>query len=160
MPAELSCISELPSVRLPAELANWTGDLWEPTRICSSTDGSVVAFFGPNEKKIEEYHVWEPESGRVVSVCLPPNLINCHSWLATGKLYSILGGKREFAVVGTLTGVTLLHGIDDDYGIFPPADQSWLSNFDTPEYLPIASIRRHIHETRVLIGSIIAHRSV
>ena len=155
VPAELSCVSDLPTVRIPIEFANWTG-LYPGT--CISTDRSVVAFFGPNEKKIEEYHVWEPESGRVVSVCFPPNL-NCHFWVATGKLYSIVGGKGELAVIGTYTGVTLLHGIYNDCDIFPPADQSWLSTFDTPEYLPIV-ILHQTYQTRAFIGSIIAQRSV
>ena len=161
VPAELSCISELPSVRLPTEVANWTGALWPRVitpHICSSNDGSVVTYFVPNKKKIEEYHVWEPESGRVVSVCFLPNL-NCHFWLATGKLYSILGGEREFAVIGTYTGVTLLHGVYKDYEILPPADQSWLSTFDTPEHLPIA-ILNQTYKTSAFIGSIIAQRSV
>ena len=66
VPADLSCVFKLPIIRLPTELAHWTGKLW--IDVCSSTDGSVVAFCGLNE---EQYSVWEPESGRVVSVCLP-----------------------------------------------------------------------------------------
>ena len=158
VPAEISCVSELPTITLPEELANWTGNLFVDLHF--STDGSVVAFLdrGLNE---EQYCVWEPGSGRVVSVCLPPNL-RCPTWVATGKLYSILGGvsesKKVFAVIGTYTGEILLYDVYD-YSMFPPVDQSWLSTFDVPEHLPIAIEFQTLY-TVSSIGSIIARRSV
>ena len=155
VPAELSCVSELSTVMLPTEFSNWTGYL-RPC-VCSSTDGSVVAFanFGANK-----YHVWEPESGRVVSVCFPPNLrLHYYSWLATGKLYSIIVRcKRHITVIGTYTGEILLND-KYDCDVFPPADQSWLSTFVTPEHLPIAILCQRTGSWASL-GSIIGRRSV
>ena len=165
MPAEFSCVSELPMINLPMELASWSGSLLND--LCPSTDGSVVAFL--HGAHIERYHVWEPESGRVISVRLPH--IPCCSWLATGKLYSILEGKNEFgqchfAVIETYTGVVLiLHTCTALMSRLPPADQSWLSTFDTPEHLPIAmyfqtNLVDFQTNVRLSIGSIIARRSV
>ena len=114
--AALSHVSKLPTVRLPTELSNWTGIVLK--NLCPSAplnDGSVVAFCNTNE---EQYHIWEPESGRVVSLCFPPNL-HFQFWLAVGKLYSIVAGRSEgrdrdvFAVIGTYTGVMLLKDISD-----------------------------------------------
>ena len=158
--AELSCISELPMVRVPTELTNWTGDLFAD--LWFSIDGSVVAFCNTNE---EQYHIWEPDGGRVVAVCFPPNL-HFQFWLAVGKLYSIVAGDSEgrdvFAVIGTYTGVLLLKDIYD-FQLYSPADQSWLSTFDTPEHLPIAIIvaENPISSPKVSqIGSITGRRSV
>ena len=152
VPAESSCVAELSTVELPTELANWTGKLG--LDLCFSTDGSVVAFWGLDS---EEYHVWEPESGTVVSVFFPHNP-RYHFLLATGKLYSLLGGRSGFAVVETYTGEILLSDIYSP-DIYPPADQSWLSTFDTPEHLPIAILYRTTNKGSS-IGSIIARRSV
>ena len=128
---------------------------------CSSSDGSVVAI------KIddEEYHVWEPDSGRIVRVLFPA-VPNCYFCLAVGNLYSILGGVNVdlegggcvFAVVETYTGVVLLSGTTvKDLHLFAPMDQSWLSTFAAPEYLPIATTRWS-SGMQTTVGSVMARR--
>ena len=84
------------------------------------------------------------------------------AWLATGKLYSIVAGHSEsrnmLAVIGTYTGMILLNGICD-YDTYPPADQSWLSTFDTPEHFPITIVfETSTTCTKASLGSIIGRR--
>ena len=149
----------LSETEIPAELQVTRGSL----RVYrSSYDGSVVTICEIGD---EEYIVWEPESGKIVRVHFPTPR-KCHFCLAVGKLYSILGGVEEresaFAVVETYTGVVLFSGTAvSDLGIRPPIDQAWLSTFEAPEYLPIATLwSNRIAELSIKsgIGSVIARR--
>ena len=148
VPADFSCISELPNLKLPREIV--CVDFVEP-----STDGSVVAFWADYE---EQYQLWEPKSGRVISVVTPLN--TDFSPLATGKLYSILTDWKEMAVIETYTGKVLLKGIEkaERVDCFPHPNQTWLSTFDTPGPLPVALLYQVDHIK--FIGYIVARRSV
>ena len=126
---------------------------------CSSSDGSVVTI----KINDEEYRVWEPDSGRIVRVRFPA-VPQCYCCFAVGKLYSILGGVNVedggcvFAVVETYTGVVLVSGTTvKDLELFPPRDQSWLSTFAAPEYLPIATTRLW-SGMQTTVGSVMARR--
>ena len=159
VPADFSCMeSELPTIiRLPKELG--PGESCEAVvHVCPSTDGSVVAFY--MNKHEEQYHLWEPESGRVV-VVYPPSLCQPPYVLATGNMYSILGGGNEIVVTATYTGQILLRCIKSDMISLGPAEQSWLSSFDSPENLSISTQYEYRREhPDACIATLIARRSV
>ena len=130
VPADFTRISELPTLKLPKEIVY-------VQFITPSTDGSVVAFWEYSNWK---YQLWEPESGRVISVVNPVE--EYFDLLATGKLYSIMSDFNEFVVIETYTGKVLLKSTDkvDEAACFPPPNQTWLSTFDNQGPLPVALI--------------------
>ena len=160
VPAESSYVNSksdcvLSSTEISAELI----PDGEGFHACSSSDGSVVAI------KIddEEYHVWEPDSGRIVRVLFPA-VPNCYFCLAVGNLYSILGGVNVDLEPGwrvcVCSGGNLhwSHGTTvKDLRLFAPMDQSWLSTFAAPEYLPIATTRWS-SGMQTTVGSVMARR--
>ena len=167
VPADFSCMeSELPTIiRLPKEL-DPDESCEDIVNVCPSIDGSVVAFWDSYMNKHEElyrYRLWEPESGRVV-VVHPPSLCQYPYVLATGNMYSILRGGNEFVVTATYTGQILLrcnYSIKRDMIPRAPAEQSWLSSFDSPEILSITT--QHVcglENPDACIATLIARRSV
>ena len=157
VPAESSCSKKryciLPTLEFPTEL-NIAGN--QISSYCCSADGSVVAV---SVRKEDVYRIWEPENGRVFTVPFPASPY-CRLIVATGNLYSVLRGPGgRFAVVETYRGTVLLSGQFRALEMYPPMDQSWLSTFDTPEYLPIATLYQYTCSSEeAVIGSIIARR--